>query len=104
MAKDYIVEEIRRIREEQAAKHGFDIKPILAAAKKRQRRSGRKVVALAQRRKADLDEYLKGRSGAAAYDEEPLSAADLRKIRRGLEDIRLGRTVPRHAYRQKRSA
>ena len=55
-------------------------------------------------RKADLDEYLKGRSGGTAYDDEPLSAADLREIRRGLEDIRLGRTVPRQTYRQKRSA
>ena len=49
MAKDYIVEEVRRVREEQAAKHAFDVKAILAAAKKRQRRSGRKVVSLAQR-------------------------------------------------------
>jgi hypothetical protein len=47
MAKDYIVEEVRRIREEQAAKHDFDIKTILAAAKKRQRQSRRKVVSLA---------------------------------------------------------
>ena len=49
MTKDYIVEEVRRAREEQAAKHDFDVKAILAAAKKRQRRSGRKVVTLAQR-------------------------------------------------------
>ena len=49
MARDYIVEEVRRIREEQAAKHAFDIKKILAAAKKRQRRSGRKVVSLTHR-------------------------------------------------------
>ena len=49
MAKDYIVDEVRRIREEQAAKYAFDIKAILAAAKKRQRRSGRKVVSLAPR-------------------------------------------------------
>ncbi|OFV93705.1 MAG: hypothetical protein A3H28_06705 [Acidobacteria bacterium RIFCSPLOWO2_02_FULL_61_28] len=49
MANDYIVEEVRRIREEQAQKHAFDIKTILAAAKKRQRRSGRKVVSLASR-------------------------------------------------------
>ena len=49
MAKDHIVEEVRRIREDQAAKHAFDIKAILAAAKKRQRRSGRKVVSLTHR-------------------------------------------------------
>jgi hypothetical protein len=44
MADDYIVDEVRRLREEQAAKHGFDVKAILAAARKRQRRSRQKVV------------------------------------------------------------
>ena len=44
MARDPIVDEVRRVREEQAAKYAFDVKAILAAAKKRQRRSGRKVV------------------------------------------------------------
>jgi hypothetical protein len=46
MGRDYIVDEVRRIREEQAAKCNFDIKTILASAKKRQRKSGRKVVSL----------------------------------------------------------
>lgn len=44
MAKDYIVDDVRRVREAQAAKHGFDVKAILEAARKRQRRSGHKVV------------------------------------------------------------
>jgi len=44
MADDYIVDEVRRLREEQAAKHGFDVKAILAVAKRRQRRSRRTVV------------------------------------------------------------
>lgn len=44
MARDHIVAKVRRVREEQAAKHGFDVKAILAAAKKRQRQSGHKVV------------------------------------------------------------
>lgn len=44
---DYVVDEIRRIREEQAAQYGFDIQTILAAAQKRQRRSGFKVVSFA---------------------------------------------------------
>jgi hypothetical protein len=44
VAKDYIVEEVRRVRETQAAKYGFDVKAILEAARKRQRRSGHKVV------------------------------------------------------------
>ena len=46
MAGDYIVDEVRRLRQEQAAKHGFDVKAILAAAKRRQRRSKRTVVSL----------------------------------------------------------
>ena len=51
MPKDYIVDEVRRIREEQAAKYAFDVKAILAAARKRQLKSGRKVVSLAQKNK-----------------------------------------------------
>lgn len=50
MAKDHIVEEVRRIREEQSAKYGFDIKAIVAAARKRQQKSGRKVVSFAAKR------------------------------------------------------
>lgn len=46
MTHDYIVDDVRRLREEQAAKHGFDVMAILAAAKKRQRRSKRTVVSL----------------------------------------------------------
>jgi hypothetical protein len=52
MAKDPIVEEIRRIREDQAAKHGFDVKAILAAAKKRQCHSGHKVVSFLSKKKS----------------------------------------------------
>lgn len=44
MAKDCIVDEVRRVREAQAAKYGFDVKAILEAARKRQRRSRHKVV------------------------------------------------------------
>jgi hypothetical protein len=44
VAKDHIVDGIRRVREERAAKYAFDVKAILASAKKRQRRSGHKVV------------------------------------------------------------
>ncbi|MBZ5562172.1 MAG: hypothetical protein LAP13_07095 [Acidobacteriia bacterium] len=50
MADDYIVNEVRRQREKLAAKHGFDVKAILAAAKKRQGRSGRTVVSLVQKK------------------------------------------------------
>ena len=44
MIRDPIVEEVRRVREHLAAKYAFDLKAIVAAAKKRQQRSGRKVV------------------------------------------------------------
>ncbi len=52
MGKDYIVEDVRRIREEQAAKYNFDIKAILGSAKKRQRKSGRRVVSFISRKRA----------------------------------------------------
>ena len=51
MPKDPIVNEVRRIREEEGARHGFDVKAILVASKKRQRRSGRRVVSFAPKRK-----------------------------------------------------
>jgi hypothetical protein len=48
MLKDPIVDEIRRIREKQAAKHGFEVKAILADARMRQRRSNQRVVSFVQ--------------------------------------------------------
>ena len=50
MSRDPIVEEVRRVREAQAAKHGFDVNAILSAAKKRQRRSGRRVLSFVSKR------------------------------------------------------
>jgi hypothetical protein len=44
MWKDEIVEEVRGAREAQAARQGFDLKAILAEARKRQKKSGRRVV------------------------------------------------------------
>jgi hypothetical protein len=49
MSKDPIVDEVRRAREMEAAKHAFDVKAILAAAKKRQRQSGHRVVSLVRK-------------------------------------------------------
>jgi len=49
MPRDPIIDEVRRVREGEAAKHGFDIKLILAASKKRQGRSRRKVVSFVQK-------------------------------------------------------
>ena len=44
MLKDELVEEVRRVRQEQAAKWNFDLKALLADARKRQAQSGHKVV------------------------------------------------------------
>ena len=44
MWKDPIVEEVRTIREKQAKAHGFDIKKIVADAKRKQKRSGHRIV------------------------------------------------------------
>jgi len=49
MLKDPIVNEVRRARQTEAAKHSFDVKAILSAAKKRQRRSGRRVVSFVRK-------------------------------------------------------
>lgn len=51
MTNDEVADEVRRVREEQAAKYDFDVKAILAAAKKRQRRSRRKIVHVAPKKK-----------------------------------------------------
>jgi hypothetical protein len=51
MSRDPIVDEVRRVPEVEAAKYGFDVKAILAASKRRQRRSRRKVVSLVSRKK-----------------------------------------------------
>ncbi len=39
------------VKEEQAAKHAFDLKAIVAAAKRRQRRSAHKIVSFVPRKK-----------------------------------------------------
>jgi hypothetical protein len=51
MAKDTIVEEVRRVRQDLAARYGFDVKAILQASKKRQERSTHKVVSFVARKK-----------------------------------------------------
>mgnify|MGYP001387279031 CR=1 FL=1 len=44
MWKDPIVEEVRKVRKERAAKFNFDIKAIAEDARKRQNNSNHKVV------------------------------------------------------------
>jgi hypothetical protein len=51
MARDLIVDEVRRVREDLAAKYTFDVKAIFAASKKRQARSTQKVVSFVAKKK-----------------------------------------------------
>jgi hypothetical protein len=48
--KDSIVAEVRQIREQRAAKFGFDHKRMMLDARRRERASGRKLVTLSPRR------------------------------------------------------
>jgi hypothetical protein len=59
---DPIVEEVRRIREQQAAELNCDLKAIFERARRRQKQSGRKTVSLAN---------------AVTPDNHPVNAADL---------------------------
>ena len=52
MPRDPIIDEVRRVREYEAAKYDFDVKAILAAAKKRQRRSKHSVVSFVPKKKS----------------------------------------------------
>ena len=45
--KDEIVEQVRKAREENAAKFNYDLKAIVADARKRQKDSGHPVVSFA---------------------------------------------------------
>ena len=56
MNGDDIIQEVRTIREQMAASHGYNVRALFAEAKKRQKESGRKVVKLAPRRLKIADE------------------------------------------------
>lgn len=49
--KDEIVEQVRRVREQNAAKFNYDLKAIVADARKRQKDSGHRVVSFASKPK-----------------------------------------------------
>ena len=49
MNHDHIIKEVRTIREQLAASHGYNVRALFAEAKKRQKESGRKVVKLTPR-------------------------------------------------------
>ena len=48
MREDPIVNEVRRFRDERAAKFGYNLRAIAEDAKEREQQSGRKVVSLAR--------------------------------------------------------
>lgn len=50
MARDPIVEEVRRIRDAIALEHGYDIKEIVQALQRQEAESGRQLVALPAKR------------------------------------------------------
>jgi len=52
MWKDPIVEEVRAVRERQARVFNFEIKKIVADAKRKQKNSGHRLVSFARRREA----------------------------------------------------
>ena len=51
MARDPIVDEVRRVREDLAARYGFDVKAILMASRKRRGPSRHKVVSVVPKKK-----------------------------------------------------
>ena len=51
MKKDDIVEQVRQVREQQAARLNFDLKAILADARKRQKDSGHRIISFATKPK-----------------------------------------------------
>ena len=53
---DDIIKEVRKIREQLAASHDYNVRALFAEAKKRQKESGRKVVKLTPRRLKFADE------------------------------------------------
>jgi hypothetical protein len=46
MPNDPIVDEVRKFRDQRAAKFGYDLRAIAEDAKKREQQSGRQVVSL----------------------------------------------------------
>ncbi len=51
MTKDPIIDEIRRHRKEIAEKSGYDLRAIIADARRRQKTRGKRVVSFARAKK-----------------------------------------------------
>ena len=56
MRTDHIAEEVRKVREAQAALMNFDIKKIIAEAQKKQKHSIHKIVSFAKKEKTTSEE------------------------------------------------
>jgi hypothetical protein len=56
MITDPIVEEVRKVRETQAALMNFDIKKIIAEAQKKQKHSNHKIISFAIKEKTTSEE------------------------------------------------
>ena len=54
MMKDEIVDQVRQVREQQAAKFNYDLKAIAADARKRQKDSGHQVVSFVPKPKKSV--------------------------------------------------
>jgi hypothetical protein len=52
MTHDEVVKQVRQAREQNAAKFNYDLKAIVADARKRQKESGHRVVSLASKPKS----------------------------------------------------
>jgi len=52
--KDEIVDQVRQVREQHAAKFNYDLKGIVADARKRQKSSGHPVVSFAPKPKKSV--------------------------------------------------
>lgn len=50
MGQDEIIQEVRAIREDLAARHDYDVRALYEEAKRREREGGRKVIQLEPRR------------------------------------------------------
>jgi hypothetical protein len=66
MSEDPIVAEVRRIREEHAAKYDYDLEKIFASLKDREKQSKRKLVSYPPRQPKAV--AARARSGDGAHD------------------------------------
>jgi hypothetical protein len=54
MMKDEVIEQVRQVRQQNAAKFNYDLKAIVADTRKRQKKSGHQVVSFAPKPKKPM--------------------------------------------------